>query len=296
VSLVEVVSPESSASDPGALSRGTQLPGTLSRATQLRATLDRPRVSVVIPAINEEQNLPYVLTRISPDVFEVVLVDGESTDNTCEVARSLWPGVRIVKQEGRGKGAALRSGFAAATGDIIVMLDGDGSTDPAELPAFVGALLAGADVAKGSRFIQGAGTVDMPLYRKIGNRAFVVMVRILFGGQYSDLCYGYNAFWRSALARLDLDGDGFEIETMMNIRALRAGMRVVEVSSFEDKRHYGESHLRTVPDGWRVFKTILREHRAAARKVRDRRTVDGVAPVAVSASDGVQLISGRDPL
>jgi glycosyltransferase involved in cell wall biosynthesis len=257
--------------------------------------LDRPRVSVVIPAINEERNLPYVLSRIAPDVFEVVLVDGESTDKTCEVARSLWPGVRIVKQEGRGKGAALRAGFAATTGEIIVMLDGDGSTDPAELPAFVGALLAGADVAKGSRFIQGAGTADMPLYRRMGNRAFVAMVRILFGGRYSDLCYGYNAFWRSALARLDLDGDGFEIETMLNIRALRAGLRVVEVGSFEDKRHYGESNLRTVPDGWRVLKTILRERRAAPSRARGRRTLQDAAPVTVAGGDAVQLISGRDP-
>ena len=267
---------------------------TLGGSTQLQATLAPPRVSVVIPAINEEQNLPYVLSRISPDVFEVLLVDGASTDATCEVARRLRPGVRILKQDGHGKGAALRSGFAAATGEIIVMLDGDGSTDPAELPAFVGALLAGADMAKGSRFIHGAGTADMPLYRKLGNRTFVALVRVLFGGRYSDLCYGYNAFWRSALAKLDLDGDGFEIETMINIRALRAGLRVVEVGSFEDKRHFGESHLRTVPDGWRVLRTILRERRAAARAARTVRTADDAGPLTLSGGDRVELVSRHD--
>jgi glycosyltransferase involved in cell wall biosynthesis len=263
-------------------------------STQFQAAVEPPRVSIVIPAINEEKNLPYVLSRISPDVFEVLLVDGASTDATCEVARRLCPGVRIVKQEGHGKGAALRSGFAAATGEIIVMLDGDGSTDPAELPAFVGALLAGADMAKGSRFIHGAGTADMPLYRKIGNRTFVVLVRVLFGGRYSDLCYGYNAFWRSALAKLDLDGDGFEIETVMNIRALRAGLRVVEVGSFEDKRHFGESHLRTFPDGWRVLKAILRERRAAARAARRVPTLPGADSLPLSAGDRVELISSHD--
>src|SRR5262245_62878827 len=93
-----------------------------------------PRVSVIIPALNEAENLKYVLPRIPDWVDEVLLVDGNSTDATVAVARSLRPNIRIVQQQGRGKGAALRSGFASATGDIIVMLDADGSTDPAEIP------------------------------------------------------------------------------------------------------------------------------------------------------------------
>ncbi len=216
-------------------------------------------VSVVIPALNEAENLPYVLPHIPAWVDEVLLVDGHSTDGTVEVARQLRPDVRIVYQEGRGKGAALRSGFAAATGDIIVMMDADGSTDPAEIPLFCAALLGGADFVKGSRFLQGAGTADMELHRMMGNWFFVLCVRLLFGGNYSDLCYGYNAFWRRVLNRLDLDGDGFEIETMMNVRALRAGLKVVEVPSFEDRRRHGFSRLRAIPDGWRVLRTIVRE-------------------------------------
>jgi glycosyltransferase involved in cell wall biosynthesis len=216
-------------------------------------------VSVIIPALNEAENLPHVLPRIPSWVHEVMLVDGHSTDDTVAVARSLRPNVRIIRQEGRGKGAALRSGFAAATGDIIVMLDADGSTDPAEIPAFVGALLAGADFAKGSRFLQGGGTADMPLYRKLGNWGFVLGARLLFGGSYSDICYGYNAFCRRVLPHLELDGDGFEIETMMNVRALRAGLKIMEVPSFEAERVHGIGRLRTIPDGWRVLKTLVKE-------------------------------------
>ncbi len=209
--------------------------------------------------MNEAANLPHVLPRIPTDVFEVVLVDGNSTDDTVAVARRVLPSVRVVQQHGRGKGAALRTGFAAARGDIIVMLDADGSTAPEEIPDFVRALLDGADFAKGSRFLPGGGTADMQRYRKVGNAVFVAMVRLLFGGGYTDLCYGYNAFWRQVVPRLALDGDGFEIETMMNVRALKVRLRVAEVPSFESRRIHGESNLHTIPDGMRVLRTILRE-------------------------------------
>lgn len=216
-------------------------------------------MSVVVPALNEERNLPFVLPKIGAWVDEVILVDGHSTDRTCDVARSLLPDVRVLEQPGRGKGAALRAGFDAAEGDIIVMLDADGSTDPREIPVFVGALVAGADFVKGNRFAQGAGTADMSRLRKVGNALLVFAVRLFFGGRCSDLCYGYMAFWKRVLPRLALDADGFEIETQMSIRALGTGLRVAEVPSFEFRRLHGKSNLRTVPDGWRVLKTILRE-------------------------------------
>jgi glycosyltransferase involved in cell wall biosynthesis len=203
-------------------------------------------------------------------VHQVVLVDGHSTDRTAEVARTLRPDIHVVVQDGKGKGNALRTGFSEATGDIIVMLDADGSTNPDEIPAFVGMLLSGCDFVKGSRFLQGGGTTDMPFYRRLGNWAFVMLVRYLFGGQYSDLCYGYNAFWAEAVRRLDLDGDGFEIETEMNVRALRAGLKIAEIPSFEAERIHGTSNLKTIPDGWRVLRTILREWQEQRRPVLNR--------------------------
>jgi glycosyltransferase involved in cell wall biosynthesis len=236
--------------------------GTLfERAGQARcaARPARPKVTVVIPALNEAENLALVLPALDPDLHEVLLVDGASEDATIEVARRSYPRIRTIAQAGSGKGDALRTGFAAATGDIIVMLDADGSASPAEIPAFVGALRSGADFAKGSRFLHGAGTDDITLYRRFGNWVFVSLVRLLFGGRYSDLCYGYNAFWTDVLPSLRLNSDGFEIEAAMNIRALKARLRVVEVASFEGRRVHGSSKLRTIADGWRVLKTILRE-------------------------------------
>ena len=222
-------------------------------------TRQMPKITVVIPTLNEAENLPHVLPKIPSYVTEVIIVDGNSTDETIAVARTLLPSVRIVVEGRKGKGAALRSGFEAAVGQIIVMLDADGSTDPSEIPSYVGALLAGADFVKGSRFLQGGGTADMPLHRKLGNLAFVYMVRILFGGRFSDLCYGYSAFWKEVAQHLQLDGDGFEVETQMNVRALHIGLKIAEVPSFEAPRVFGIGRLQTIPDGWRVLKTIVRE-------------------------------------
>jgi len=250
-----------------------------------------PKISVVIPALNEERNLPYVLPDIPDMVHEVLLVDGYSEDNTIEMARELYPDIRVVMQEGRGKGAALRTGFLAATGDIIVMLDADGSTAPTEIPAYVGALLSGADFAKGSRFLQGGGTADMSLIRMLGNWAFVVMVRILYGGSYTDLCYGYNAFWKKVLPILELDCDGFEIETMMNVRALRFGLKVTEVPSFEYRRVFGEGRLKAIPDGWRVLKTIFKE-----MFVRPSGSVPQTNPGAFIPQTGKPPENGNKPL
>jgi glycosyltransferase involved in cell wall biosynthesis len=218
-----------------------------------------PRISVIVPAMNEADNLPHVLPLIPAWIDEIILVDGDSTDDTVSVAKRLVPGIVIVKQDRPGKGAALRCGFAAARGEIIVTLDADGSADPAEIPAFVGALLAGADFVKGSRFLQGGETIDMEWYRRLGNWGLLQLVRLRFGGRFTDLCYGYNAFWRDVLNVLDLDAaDGFEIETAMNVQALRSKLRIHEVASTEARRVHGTSNLRTIPDGWRVLKTIVR--------------------------------------
>lgn len=221
-----------------------------------------PTTSVIIPTLNEVKNLEWVLRRIPDWVHEVILVDGGSDDGTLEMAQHVYPDARIVLELERGKGLALRRGFEAAEGEIIVMLDADGSMDPAEMVTFVGALMSGADFVKGSRFAQGGGSDDISPLRRLGNLGFTVTVRLFFHCKYTDLCYGYNAFWSDVLPTLDLDGDGFEIETMMNVRALRSGLKVVEVPSHEGRRHFGPSNLRTFRDGWRVLKTIIAESRA----------------------------------
>jgi len=220
-----------------------------------------PHISVVIPALNEAPNLQYVLPHIPPIVSEVILVDGHSTDGTIAVAKRLLSSIRIVKQMGRGKGNALRAGFAACTGDIIVMLDADGSADPGEIPRFVEALELGDDFAKGSRFLQGGGSHDITALRRGGNYTLCRLVNLLFGTRFSDLCYGYNAFWRHCLDCIEIDCDGFEVETLISLRMHKANLKIVEVPSFEHPRRHGYSNLHTFRDGWRVLRTIMKELR-----------------------------------
>lgn len=239
----------------GALPTPIQMP--LARPPERALVL--PKVSFVVPTLNEAKNLPWLLPRIPDWAHEVIIVDGRSTDDTVAVARRLRKDVKIVMEPRRGKGAALQAGFNAVTGDIIVMLDADGSMEPEEAIVFVGALMAGADMVKGSRFLQGAGTDDMSLIRMLGNWGLTIGVRLLYGGSFSDLCYGYVAFWAKHVPTLHCDCDGFEIETLINVRALKNRLKIVEVASFEASRISGLSNLHALPDGWRVLKTILRE-------------------------------------
>jgi glycosyltransferase involved in cell wall biosynthesis len=238
-----------------------------------------PTLSIVIPTRNEARNLEVVLPELPP-VHEVILVDGDSVDGTVDVARGLLPDIRVLHQTRKGKGNALACGFQAATGDIVVMFDADGSADPAEIPAFVDALVKGADFAKGTRFHpeekHRAGSDDITWLRSRGNQFLNGTSNVLFRTSFSDLCYGYNAFWRDVVPAMDLPSpelrshtgdmiwcDGFEIETVISCRVVAAGLKIVEVPSVERSRVFGESNLRTFQDGYRVLRTILSERRRA---------------------------------
>lgn len=255
----------------------------------MRATWDRDRrlrsarVSVVVPALNEEACIGWVLERIPEWVSEVILVDGRSTDVTEIVARGLVPDLVVVHQPRAGKGAALRAGFAAATGDIIAMIDADGSTNPAELGRFVKALLAGAEFVKGSRHLPDGGSEDLTLLRTTGNRVFVGLTNLMYGSRFTDLCYGYCAFWRRDLPALGLEADGFEIETELVVRALKAGLRVSEVPSFELNRLAGESNLNAFRDGRRVLRKIIGERVARSLSAAPTRAEVELVPVELAA-------------
>jgi glycosyltransferase involved in cell wall biosynthesis len=272
--------------------------------SQASSNISWPRISVVVPTLNEARNLPYVFSALPADLHEVIVVDGHSVDDTIAVARRLRPDVRVVHQTRRGKGNALACGFEAATGDVIAMVDADGSTDPSEIPRFVRALLSGADFAKGTRFAAGGGSSDITRLRRLGNRLLSAMVNLCYGTHYSDLCYGFNVFWQKHVSVLGLDiasppspkgdgrlwGDGFEIETLIHMRVAEEGLRVAEVPSFEHPRIHGSSNLDAFSDGLRVLTTILAERRRSRRRRRrSRRRGSDVRTATILAGRPVHL-------
>jgi glycosyltransferase involved in cell wall biosynthesis len=231
---------------------------------------DSIRISVVIPTLNEARNIVHVLAAMPADVDEIILVDGHSVDGTVEAALGVRRDLVVVRQSRRGKGNALAAGIAAARGAYVVLLDADGSMDPAEVHDFVAALDAGADYVKGTRFRSPGGSDDLTIVRRAGNAALNGLTNLLFGTEFTDLCYGYNAFRRRCQGLLGLPdpheprpgpvwGDGFEVETLINIRAAKAGLVIQEVPSYEHPRRHGESNLNAVRDGMRVLRTIVRE-------------------------------------
>jgi glycosyltransferase involved in cell wall biosynthesis len=280
----------------------------------LTATGYRPKVSIVVPTLNEARNLPHIFQMLPQDA-EVVVVDGRSTDGTESVAKALRPDAVVVNQTRKGKGNALASGFAAATGDIIVMLDADGSADPAEIEDFVQVLVDGADYAKGSRFIDGGGSSDITRLRAKGNLGLSMLTNLLLRHRFTDLCYGYNAFWSYCVPVLGLVpgerggepqwGDGFEVETLINIRAVRGDLKIVEVPSYEHPRLMGVTNLNALKDGLRVLRTIfaevtrpmperLRREAAAGRTRIQRRIADGEEARASAALPATTSVSTRE--
>jgi hypothetical protein len=216
-----------------------------------------PSVSVVIPTLNEEANIGWVLQRMPAWVEEVIIVDGGSKDRTIEVAKAMRPDVVVVTDRRKGKGIALRTGFETATHEVIVMIDADGSMDPEEIESYVRAVDAGYDLVKGSRACPGGGSTDLTPTRQLGNFCLRGMVNLLYSADFTELCYGYMALRRSSVPAMDLTADGFEIETQIVVNSLRRGLRIAEIPSHEAERLNGVSHLHPVRDGLRVLSTIL---------------------------------------
>jgi glycosyltransferase involved in cell wall biosynthesis len=221
------------------------------------ALLALTRVSVIIPTRNEATRIAEMVECIPDGVHEVILVDGHSTDDTVVVAQNCRRDIVVLEQTGIGKGNALTCGLRAATGDCVVVLDGDGSSDPAEIPRFAAALLAGAEYAKGTRFLPGGRCDDASPMRRLAHRGVSFAVNLLWGVNYTDLHCGYNAFWRSCLESLAPDGNGLWVETLMNIRAARSGLVVHEVLIREHGPRGVTSYIPAYKDSIRVLRTML---------------------------------------
>lgn len=252
--------------------------GSRTRRTAGASAAKTPTVSLVIPARNEARNIAWVLEQVAGEVTEIILVDGNSTDVTLVTALSYRPDIRVVPQVGVGKGSALRTGFLAATGDIIVMMDADGSMAPQEIRHYLHFLANGFDFVKGSRFICGGGSLDITRLRRLGNRFLLAVFNSRYEADLTDLCYGFCAFHRRYLEHLGLSATGFEIEAEMVVHAMKAGLRIAEVPSLEMPRRSGKSNLHAIRDGFRVLRTVLEDSQFGPLRFATRMMPGGNAP------------------
>lgn len=221
-------------------------------------------VSVVIPALNEADGLSRILPHIPAFIDELIVVDGGSTDDTLGVLGRLYPSAARIRQRGRGKGDAIKAGLAAARGDIVVTMDADGSMSPGDIAPAVDLLLDGCDFVKGSRALAGAGSDDFTPLHRLGNWALTAMSNVVFGSGYTDITYGFNAYWRRVMLNAEMLSDGFEFEIQAAIRAARSGLMTAEVPCFEAPRAGGASKLSPMRDGWAIAWVLAREARPRA--------------------------------
>ena len=242
------------------------------------------KISLVIPTKNEEKNLALLLFKIPSFIDEVIVVDASSRDGTYELALNSHRVTKTYKQRGFGKGSALCLGAQAATGELIIFMDADGSMSPDEFPIMLKMLInEDVDIVKGSRYLEGAGSDDLSAFRSAGNRGLLWLARILYNCNWSELAYGYFAFKSSVVKKLDLNefeskisskfifsklayGQGFEIEAVIFCRAARRNLKVLEFASHETKRWNGTSNLKAIPDGFRVLSAIILERIRSERR------------------------------
>jgi glycosyltransferase involved in cell wall biosynthesis len=219
------------------------------------------KVSVIIPTRNEAENLPEVLQEVLKYADEVIVVDGNSKDRTQEVARSF--GVKVVQDNGLGKGDALRVGANAASGEILVFIDADQSHDPRDIPFLVRPIKNGhADHVHGSRMLGGSEELFSTIgeiIRLFGSCTITTLVNFRFRTRLTDTQNGFRALKRSVFHELNLKQNITTIEQEMVVETLRRGFRLLEIPTHEYRRNFGSSTISIWRVGFTYVATLLRQ-------------------------------------
>jgi len=220
------------------------------------------KVSLIIPTRNEEGCIGQVLREVPRDlVDEVVVIDGHSTDGTEEeVKKELRPQDSFVLQKGKGYGGAFLEGFDIVTGDVIIMMDADGSHDPSDIKAILDKVHRGYEYVMASRYATGGHSHDDTIIRWVGNRVFTWMTNMIHGTDVTDSLYLFTAITRDGLEKLNLKSAGFEFCTEIVVKAHRAGLRFAEVPAVERSRFAGKTKVNAFWHGLKILRMILRRY------------------------------------
>jgi glycosyltransferase involved in cell wall biosynthesis len=221
------------------------------------------QVSIIIPAYNEEKTIGTVIGEVSEIMgvyglpYEIIVVNDCSTDDTEMVALSGRKATIITNESNRGKGYCLRKALRYARGDIIVTLDADGEHKPKEIPDLLNALFEGNDIVSGSRFLSKRIGSTTRIHQ-VGNFIFNTAIMVLTGRPVSDSQTGFRALKRDIAEGLNLQSDGYEIETEIIVKSLRNGFLLKEVPITVERRKYNMSKIKILRDGKKILIAIIK--------------------------------------
>lgn len=215
------------------------------------------KASVIVITLNEVESIASVLQDIpQTEVQEIVVIDGHSTDGTPDLVRGL--GYQVITQDGKGYGNAFLTGIKHAKGDVLILMDGDGSQNPKDIPLLLEKIAEGYDVVLGSRYLPTSGSEDDTAIRHFGNKFFTWLTNFLHNMKISDSLFLFTAIRKEVFQKIELQSQSFEFCVEVPIRAHKAGFKFSEVPSFERKRFYGKSRVNVFYHGLRIFWLIIK--------------------------------------
>ena len=219
------------------------------------------KVTLIIPALNEEGCIGKTIKEIPRShVDEIIVVDGHSTDNTVNEAKiALGPNDKIIEQKREKFGGAIYDGLDMANGDIVMIMDADGSHNPNDIPKLLSRFLENT-IVMASRYAPGGRSDDDTLIRWLGNWVFTRLTRLVHGVKITDSLYFFFAISKENFKKLDLKSQGFAICVEFLVKARRNGLKIIEVPAIERPRLAGESKVNAFRDGLKILRAILRKY------------------------------------
>lgn len=214
------------------------------------------KISIIIPTLNEAGSIEQTLSEIPQGLAdEIIVVDAHSPDGTADLVRSL--GYRVIMQQSMGFGGGFAEGIQAASGDIVVLMNADGSMNPADIPKLVEKVAEGYDCVFAIRYAPGFGSEDDDLVHHFGNMLFTFLVNLIHRVFIWDALYFFAAFRRDKVPLINAQSLGFAYCVEVPIRAHKAGLKIFQIPSKERPRLAGESKVNALIDGWKILKMIL---------------------------------------
>jgi len=221
------------------------------------------KISLIIPTMNEEGAIGRVLKEIPKNIInEIIVIDGHSTDNTAKEAKAEFRPRKdkFILQKKKGFGSALQQAFKQTRGDVIVILNADGSQNPKDIPALLKKIKEGYTYIMASRYSKGGRSDDDTIIRFIGNRTLTFLTNLLHKTNVTDSLYFFTAITRKDLKKLHLVCPGFEFCIEMLIKAHKAGLKFAEVPVVERARFAGKSKVNAFSAGWKILLVILQKY------------------------------------